>query len=98
MPGTVAAHVALERGDLAVDGDDLMRALALAPGPAVGRLLEDLLERVLADPMLNERGRLLAIAREVADDGGGGAAGVAAAADVAGHAGDDAVGGRESRP
>ena len=61
----VAAHVALERGDLAVDGDDLMRALALAPGPAVGRLLDELLERVLADPMLNERGRLLAIAREV---------------------------------
>jgi len=67
----VAAHVALERGDLAVDGNDLMRALALAPGPALGRLLVELLERVLADPMLNERGRLLAIAREVAGDGAG---------------------------
>ena len=61
----VAAHVALERGDLAVDGDDLMRALGLAPGPPVGRLLDELLERVLADPMLNERGRLLALAREI---------------------------------
>jgi hypothetical protein len=70
----VAAHVALERGDLAVDGDDLMRALSLAPGPAVGRLLEELLERVLADPMLNEPGRLLAIAREVAVDAPGDAA------------------------
>jgi tRNA nucleotidyltransferase (CCA-adding enzyme) len=62
----LAARVALSRGDLAVDGDDLMRALSLAPGPAVGRMLDELLERVLADPMLNERGRLLAIAREVA--------------------------------
>ncbi len=61
----LAAHVALSRGDLAVDGDDLMRALSLAPGPTVGRLLDELLERVLADPMLNERGRLVAIAREL---------------------------------
>jgi len=84
----VAAHVALERGDLAVDGDDLMRALALAPGPALGRLLDELLERVLADPMLNERGRLLAIAREVAGD-------------VAGDAGEtagNAAAGPEARP
>jgi len=72
----VAAHVALERGDLAVDGDDLIRALALAPGPALGRLLDGLLERVLADPMINERGRLLAIARELAGGPGvGGSAG-----------------------
>lgn len=67
----VEARVALERGDLAVGGEDLMRGLGLAPGPAVGRLLDELLERVVADPMLNERGKLLAIAREVA----GGAAG-----------------------
>ncbi len=67
----VAAHVALERADLAVDGDDLMRALAMSPGPAVGRLLDDLLERVIADPMLNERARLLALAREWVLDGDG---------------------------
>jgi tRNA nucleotidyltransferase (CCA-adding enzyme) len=64
----LAAHVALSRGDLAVDGDDLMRALSLTPGPVVGRLLDELLERVLADPMLNERGLLVAIAREVAGE------------------------------
>lgn len=100
----VAAHAALERGDLAVDGDDLMRALTLAPGPAVGRLLDELLERVLADPMLNERGRLLAIAREVAGDAGGVAAGggdavdggAAATAGVAADAGDAAVGGGDA--
>jgi putative nucleotidyltransferase with HDIG domain len=85
----VAAHAALELGDLAVDGDDVMRALGIGPGPAVGRLLDALLERVIGDPMLNERGRLLALAREIGADGGeadpgaadGGAAGPGAAAD-----------------
>ncbi len=61
----VDAHVALGLADLAVDGDDLMAAVGLAPGPAVGRLLDDLLEAVLVDPMLNERGRLLGLAREM---------------------------------
>jgi tRNA nucleotidyltransferase/poly(A) polymerase len=64
----LAARVALARGDLAVDGDDLMRVLDLAPGPVVGRLLDELLERVVSDPMLNERDRLLAIARQLAVD------------------------------
>ena len=47
-----------------------MRALGMAPGPALGRLLDELLERVLGDPMLNERNRLLALAREIAGDAG----------------------------
>lgn len=95
----VAAHVALERGDLAVDGDDLMRALALAPGPGLGRLLDELLERVLADPMLNERGQLLAIAREAAGDGAG-TGGATAAGDGAGSTAADggAAARREQRP
>jgi tRNA nucleotidyltransferase (CCA-adding enzyme) len=70
----VAAHVALGRADLVVDGDDVMRAVGMAPGPAVGRLLDELLERVLVDPMLNERTRLLALARDIAADEGRGAA------------------------
>ena len=104
----VAAHVALERGDLVVDGDDLMRALALGPGPALGRLLDELLERVLVDPMLNERGRLMAIARQVMGDAADAAAGGAetAADAAAGQDSDaglaetsaDAAAGRENRP
>ena len=43
-------------------GDDLL-ALGLR-GPEVGRILDTLLERVLDDPALNERERLLALARE----------------------------------
>ncbi len=67
----IAAHVALGRADLAVDGDDVIRAGLLAPGPALGRLLDELLERVLVDPLLNERTRLLALAREIAAPAGG---------------------------
>lgn len=62
----LAQRVALERGDLAVDGDDLMRALDIPAGPALGRLIDALLEQVVADPLLNERGRLIALARELA--------------------------------
>ena len=46
------------------NGNQLV-ALGLS-GPAVGRLLDALLERVLDDPSLNTRERLLALARELA--------------------------------
>ncbi|MCC6749586.1 MAG: hypothetical protein IT371_18115 [Deltaproteobacteria bacterium] len=51
--------------DLAVTGEVLMRELGLAPGPALGRLLEELLLRVLDDPQLNEAATLLALARQL---------------------------------
>jgi tRNA nucleotidyltransferase (CCA-adding enzyme) len=54
---------ALKRSDLAVSGHDL-EALG-ATGPRVGRLLAALLERVLDDPKLNTRDRLLALARKM---------------------------------
>jgi len=50
-------------GELAVTGTDLMRALDMLPGPAIGRLLAALLDRVLADPALNTRDLLIAISR-----------------------------------
>jgi len=43
--------------DLAIDGSDLL-ALGFAPGPALGRTLESLLDAVVEDPALNERERL----------------------------------------
>jgi tRNA nucleotidyltransferase (CCA-adding enzyme) len=52
-------------GDLAVTGKDVMTALALDPGPIVGRILALLLERVLEDPARNTREFLLAEARQV---------------------------------
>jgi putative nucleotidyltransferase with HDIG domain len=65
----LAGHAALDRGDLAVDGDDLMRALGMAPGPALGRLIDVLLEAVIGDPGLNERDRLVALARTLTTHG-----------------------------
>ncbi|MDQ6794636.1 MAG: HD domain-containing protein [Chloroflexota bacterium] len=59
----LAADVALDRADLAVDGDDLIAELGLAPGPEIGRVLDALLERVMNDPALNDRPTLLMVAR-----------------------------------
>jgi tRNA nucleotidyltransferase (CCA-adding enzyme) len=65
----VAAELAgprvLHRRDLVVDGEVLMQELGLEPGPEVGRLLDGLLERVIAEPALNERTRLLHAARSM---------------------------------
>ena len=50
---------ALSVHQLAVDGDDVMRALGLPPGPEVGRVLSALLEQVIEQPALNSRAALL---------------------------------------
>jgi len=63
----LAADVALDRSGLAIDGDELLTELGLEPGPIVGRVLEELVDRVIADPSLNERGRLLVLARGIAE-------------------------------
>ena len=49
---------------LAVDGHDLQRELGIEPGPEIGRLLHRLLDAVVEDPGLNDRERLLDLARE----------------------------------
>jgi tRNA nucleotidyltransferase (CCA-adding enzyme) len=59
----VLATDALEQGQLAIDGNDLVAELELAPGPQIGELLRRLLEAVLDDPSQNTRDRLLALAR-----------------------------------
>lgn len=51
--------------DLAVTGADVMRALELAPGPEVGRLLDQLHGYVLDDPTRNTRDQLLAYAAQL---------------------------------
>ena len=51
----------LELKKLAVNGDDL-RQIGIAPGPAMGRLLNELLDKVLEDPTRNTREQLLAAA------------------------------------
>ena len=61
-------RVPLGLRDLAVDGNDLMAELALPPGPALGRLLERLLDSVISDPRRNRRDVLLADARRWASE------------------------------
>ena len=63
VAGQLAGRVVLERGDLAIDGGDLIRELELTPGPVLGQLLEELLERAIADPTVNERATLLLLAQ-----------------------------------
>jgi putative nucleotidyltransferase with HDIG domain len=55
----IADAQALHVSDLAVDGTDVMRVLAIPPGPAVREALEALLEEVLDDPARNRREHLL---------------------------------------
>ena len=57
---------ALDLKGLAVDGTDLMQEFGWEPGPTVGRTLQRLLQRVIGDPTLNTRERLLAVARSMA--------------------------------
>lgn len=56
---------AVDRTGLAVSGHDLAGE-GIPPGPAMGRLLDRLLEAVLMDPSLNTRERLLQRARDLA--------------------------------
>jgi hypothetical protein len=56
-----SAKAPLSLGDLAITGDDLMQA-GVPRGPAVGTTLRALLERVLDDPAVNTKERLLALA------------------------------------
>jgi hypothetical protein len=52
-------------GDLAIDGNRLMRELGLAPSPRVGQILRELVEVVTDDPAANESERLIAEARRL---------------------------------
>lgn len=49
------------RGDLAVDGNTVMKITGLSPGPEVGRILRGLNEKVLDQPGLNNRDDLSAL-------------------------------------
>jgi tRNA nucleotidyltransferase (CCA-adding enzyme) len=61
--GELESRHTLRVADLAVNGRDVIRECGLSPGPAVGRVLAELLEAVLEEPELNERGALLDLLR-----------------------------------
>ncbi len=58
---------ALTTKDLAVSGADVMQILNLRPGPAVGRILKQLLDTVVDDPSRNTRDQLKALIEQAAD-------------------------------
>ena len=59
---------ALSTKDLAIDGNDIIPLLEGGAGPAVGQILRELLERVLEDPGLNTRDKLMALAEKMAEE------------------------------
>jgi len=56
--------MALKVTDLAVTGEDLM-SLGIEKGPMLGKILKELLEMVLDDPLLNSKEKLLEKAKEL---------------------------------
>ena len=53
----------LSVSDLALNGTDLMQMLKIGPGPKVGEILKQLLEKVLDEPELNRQETLQSLAR-----------------------------------
>jgi len=61
----IHSATAFSKRDLKVNGNDIMRALDIPPGPEVGRIQNELFERVLDEPELNQPERLLALAKDL---------------------------------
>jgi len=59
----LADHPPLAIRELAIGGREVMAELDIPPGPAVGEVLDALIEQVLDDPSLNTKERLLALVR-----------------------------------
>ncbi|MGB5681724.1 MAG: hypothetical protein WBM47_07725, partial [Polyangiales bacterium] len=57
---------ALTTGDLAIGGNDVIPLLDGGAGPAVGQILRALLEKVIDDPSLNTRDKLMPLAEKLA--------------------------------
>ena len=58
-----AAANAFSLRDLVIDGNDIMRELNIPSSPEVGRILNALFERVLDEPALNTREKLIELAK-----------------------------------
>ena len=65
IKGQLAMNLVLTRNDLALDGSDLMAELGLPQGLLLGALLDELTERVVSEPALNDREILLDLSRRL---------------------------------
>lgn len=59
---------AFEIKDLAINGHSLNRDVNIPKGPLMGKILNDLLDKVLEEPVLNEREKLIGIAENLYKD------------------------------
>ena len=57
-------HVCLKKSMLCINGRDLMQ-LGVPQGKEIGRILDELFERVLEDPSINEREKLMELAHNM---------------------------------
>ena len=57
---------ALSTQDLAIGGTDVIEHLDGRAGPRVGEILRNILERVIEDPSLNTRDKLMPIVEQLA--------------------------------
>ncbi|MBN2543183.1 HD domain-containing protein [bacterium] len=49
--------------DLAIDGNDIMESFGLKPGKLIGKIQDHLIEKVIEDPEINEKEKLLDIVK-----------------------------------
>jgi tRNA nucleotidyltransferase (CCA-adding enzyme) len=57
--------VAMKEEDLAINGQKVMEVLEMSPGPQVGQILAELLDRVTEDPKLNSEKDLVSLLRRL---------------------------------
>jgi hypothetical protein len=60
------SHDPISVKQLKLNGNDLMTELGVKPGPKVGAILAVLLSQVIDEPKLNEKKKLLALAKKLA--------------------------------
>jgi tRNA nucleotidyltransferase (CCA-adding enzyme) len=51
--------------DLTINGHTVMKILGLSPGPEVGSILRELMEKVIDNPELNTKSRLTAMLKQI---------------------------------
>ena len=61
----LAEDAALKVTDLAIGGEEVMQILSIKPGPRVGKILDELLERILDDPSLNRPKKLQSLVEDL---------------------------------
>lgn len=61
----VEGHVATNTRDIAIDGHEIIKILEIPSGPAVGKILADLMEKITDHPELNTREKLRGLLEEI---------------------------------